>query len=283
MTHKIGIHLSYWQESWSDPLIPLFQRAKTAGFDLVELPLLAPFSMDFHGLKSALDALGLSASCGTGLGPQTDITSPDPDTRAAGMAHLRACLEGAALLGSPVLGGLTYAPWGVFPDTDRTTRRAQCVDSLKQAAQLAESLNVTLCLEVVNRFEGYLLNTVQQGLALIEDVGHPNLRLHLDTFHMNIEEDDLPSAIRLAGENLGHFHCVANNRKAPGRGHIDWAGVRSALRSIAYRGYLVAESFVNPAGEVGQGLYIWRDLADSLDANAQEIACFLRQEVAFDD
>ena len=281
--HKIGIHLSYWQESWSDPLAPLFQRAKDAGFDVVELPLLAPHRMDFQYLKSALDRAGLLASCGTGLSPETDITSPDPDVRATGMAHLLACLRGAAQLGSPILGGLTYAPWGVFPEGDWSRRWAQCVDSLKQAAEVAQQLNVTLCLEVVNRFEGYLLNTVEQGLALIENVGHPAVKLHLDTFHMNIEEDDLPSAIKLAGDRLGHFHCVANNRKAPGKGHINWVGVRGALQAINYQGYLVAESFVNPAGEVGRGLYIWRELADELDANAREIARFLREEVAFGD
>lgn len=281
--HKIGIHLSYWQEFWSDPLAPLFQRAKNAGFDVVELPLLAPHLMDFQNLKSELDHVGLLASCGTGLSPETDITSPDPDVRATGMAHLLVCLRGAAQLGSPLLGGLTYAPWGVFPDGDWSRRRAQCVASLKQAAEVAEQLNVTLCLEVVNRFEGYLLNTVEQGLALLEDVGHPAVKLHLDTFHMNIEEDDLPNAIMLAGEQLGHLHCVANNRKAPGRGHIDWAGVRGALQAINYQGYLVAESFVNPAGEVGRGMYIWRRMADALDANAQEIARFLREEVAFGD
>jgi D-psicose/D-tagatose/L-ribulose 3-epimerase len=281
--HKIGIHLSYWQESWSDPLAPIFQRAKNASFDVVELPLLAPHGMDFQYLKSELDRAGLLASCGTGLGPETDITSPDPDIRAAGMAHLRACLEGAAELGSPVLGGLTYAPWGVFPEGDWSRRREQCLASLQQVAGVAEALRVTLCLEVVNRFEGYLLNTVEQGLALIEDVGHPAVKLHLDTFHMNIEEDDLPSAIQRAGDRLGHFHCVANNRKAPGKGHIDWAGVRKALQAINYQGYLVAESFVNPAGEVGRGLYIWRDLAEDLDANAREIARFLREEVACGD
>jgi D-psicose/D-tagatose/L-ribulose 3-epimerase len=280
---KIGIHLSYWQESWSDPLTPLFKRAKSAGFDVVELPLLAPHQMDFPYLKSELDRAGLLASCGTGLSPETDITSPDPDIRAAGMAHLLACLRGASQLGSPVLGGLTYAPWGVFPEGDWSRRRAQCVDSLKQAAEMAEALSVTLCLEVVNRFEGYLLNTVESGLALIEDVGHSAVKLHLDTFHMNIEEDDLPSAIKLAGEQLGHFHCVANNRKAPGQGHIDWAGVRGALQAIHYQGFLVAESFVNPAGEVGRGLYIWRSLADELDANAGEVARFLREEVACGD
>jgi D-psicose/D-tagatose/L-ribulose 3-epimerase len=281
--HIIGIHLSYWQESWSDPLTPIFQRAKSTGFDVVELPLLTPHQMDFQYLKSTLDHAGLLASCGTGLSPETDITSPDPGVRAAGMAHLRACLEGAAQLGSPILGGLTYAPWGVFPSGNGSSRREQCVASLQQAAGVAGGLGVTLCLEVVNRFEGYLLNTVEQGLALIEDVGHPAVKLHLDTFHMNIEEDDLPSAIRLAGDRLGHFHCVANNRKAPGKGHIDWVGVRGALHAIDYQGYLVAESFVNPAGEVGRGLYIWRNLADELDANARDIARFLREEVACGD
>lgn len=280
---KIGIHLSYWQESWVDPLAPIFQRAKSVGFDVVELPLLAPHQMDFQHLKSELDRTGLLASCGTGLSPETDITSPDPDVRAVGMAHLQLCLQGAGQLGSPVLGGLTYAPWGMFPQEDWSERRAQCVASLQQAAEVAEALKVTLCLEVVNRFEGYLLNTVEQGLALIEDVGHPAVKLHLDTFHMNIEEDDLPSAIKLAGDRLGHFHCVANNRKAPGKGHIDWAGVRDALKAINYQGYLVAESFVNPTGEVGRGLYIWRELADELDANAREIARFLREEVACGD
>ena len=281
--HKIGIHLSYWQESWSDPLAPIFQRAKDAGFDVVELPLLTPHQMDFQYLKSELEHAGLLASCGTGLGPETDIPSPDPGVRAAGMDHLRACLEGTAQLGSPVLGGLTYAPWGVFPQGNWSHRREQCVASLQQAAEVAGALGVTLCLEVVNRFEGYLLNTVEQGLALIEDVGHPAIKLHLDTFHMNIEEDHLPSAIRLADDRLGHFHCVANNRKAPGKGHIDWVGVRAALQTVDYKGFLVAESFVNPAGEVGRGLYIWRDLADELDANAGDIAHFLREEVAFGD
>lgn len=279
--HKIGIHLSYWQESWSDPLIPIFERVRTAGFDVAELPLLNPQGMDFPKLAAALAEAGLEASCGTGLGVETDITSPDPVIRTAGLAHLRACLDGAAQLGSPLLGGVTYAPWGVFPSDDLSERRVRCIDSLFEAAEYGESVGVCLCLEVLNRFEGYLLNTVEQGLVLLSDVGHPNLKLHLDTFHMNIEENNIADAIRLAGNQLGHFHCVANNRKAPGKGHLDWGAIRSALQVIDYRGFLVAESFVNPAGEVGQGLYIWRELAENMDTNAVEIAEFLRKEVAF--
>jgi D-psicose/D-tagatose/L-ribulose 3-epimerase len=282
MKHKIGIHLSYWQENWSDPLLPLIGKAKQAGFDVAEFPLLAPEALDYPTLRAELDAQGMAASCGTGLGPETDITSPDPEVRRRGLAHLQACLNGAAALGSPVLGGLTYAPWGVFPEGNRAQRRAQCIESLKAAGEMAAAVGVRLCLEVVNRFEGYLVNSVEQGLALLAEVGHQALALHLDTFHMNIEEDDLPAAIRLAGDRLGHLHCVSNSRKAPGSGHLNWPGIREALQGIDYKGYLVAETFVRPVGEVGSGMYIWRELAPDLGRNAGETARFLREEVAFD-
>ncbi|MCB2210399.1 sugar phosphate isomerase/epimerase [bacterium] len=282
MIQKIGIHLSYWQEKWSDPLLPLIGKAKQAGFDVAEFPLLAPETLDFGALRAELDAQGMAASCGTGLGAETDITSPDLAIRKQGMAHLQACLQGASALGSPVLVGLTYAPWGVFPTGDLSERRAQCIESLKIVGDMAAAAGVQLCMEVVNRFEGYLINTVEQGLALLAEVNHPSLALHLDTFHMNIEEEDLPAAIRLAGEQLGHFHCVSNTRRAPGTGHLDWNGIREALLSINYDGYLVAETFVRPVGEVGSGMYIWRELAPDLAENARETARFIREEVAFD-
>jgi D-psicose/D-tagatose/L-ribulose 3-epimerase len=273
----IGIHLSYWQTNWADDLRPLIGRAQQAGFDVAEFPLLFPKELAYHELKAELDSRGMLASCGTGLGPATDITHPDRAVRAAGMAHLRACIEGAAQLGSPVLVGVTYAPWMVFPE-DVHQRRNQCVQSLKEVARIAEEHNVLVCLEAVNRFEGFLINTVQQGLSILEEVGSHSLRLHLDTFHMNIEEDRIGEAIRHAGNHLGHLHCVENNRKIPGEGHIDWQEVRAAVNAINYQGYIVAETFVNPAGEVGRGLYIWRPLANELDEAAKQAAEFLRRE-----
>jgi D-psicose/D-tagatose/L-ribulose 3-epimerase len=191
---------------------------------------------------------------------------------------LRACIEGAAKLGSPVLGGVTYAPWAVFPADDRDKRREFCIQSLKQAVRIAEDNDVLLCMEVLNRFEGYLINTVTQGIEIIAAVGSPNLKLHLDTFHLNIEADQIDEEIRAAGNYLGHFHCVANNRKPPGDGHIPWYKVKQALVDVNYQGSLVAETFVNPAGEVGEGLFIWRELADDLDGAAARTAAFLRKE-----
>jgi len=279
MTREIGIHLSHWQTAWDQPLLPLIGKAAEAGFEVAEFPLLYPRELPYRALKAELDQRGMRASCGTGLGPETDITHPERSVRERGLGHLRACLEGAAALGSPVLGGLTYAPWGVFPEDDPAARRDRCADSLREAAEIAGDLGVQLCLEVVNRFEGYLLNTVRQGLDLLRRVDSPYLSLHLDTFHLNIEADTIAESIREAGPHLGHFHCVANNRKRPGAGHIPWPAVRGALDEIGYRGYLVAETFVSPAGEVGRGMFIWRDLADDLDTNACLTAKFLKREL----
>ena len=259
-------------------MLPLISKAYHAGFEVAEFPLLFPTQLDYPSLKNELDRFSMNASCGTGLGPDTDITHPSKPIRNAGLAHLQACIKGAAKLGSPALGGVTYAPWAVFPEDDRALRRKNCIRSLKEAVRFAEDNHVVICMEVLNRFEGYLINTVMQGIEIIEEVGSSNLKLHLDTFHLNIEADQIEEEIFAAGDYLGHFHCVANNRKPPGAGHIPWQKVKQALKTIDYRGYLVAEIFVNPAGEVGRGLFIWRQLASDLDAAARQTADFLRSE-----
>lgn len=276
MSNLIGIHLSYWQVAWNDDLRPLIAKARRAGFQVAEFPLLDPDALDLAALRQELEAQGMYASCGTGLSPEQDLTSPDKAVRRAGLDHLKTCLSAAAILGSPILGGVTYAAWGLFPDDDRTQRRRQCVRSLKEAARIAEDNGVILCLEVLNRFEGYLINSVDQGLEILDQVDSPWVKLHLDTFHLNIEADQIADEIIKADGHLGHFHCVANNRKFPGAGHIDWISVKNALKSIEYRRYLVTEAFVNPAGEVGRGLNIWRELADNLDAAAADGARFMK-------
>ena len=275
MANAIGIHLSFWQTSWSDDLLPLISRAKTAGFKVAEFPLLDPINLNYPLLRKELDRLEMLASCSTGLGPETDVTHPDPAIREKGLEYLFACLEGADILGSPILGGVTYAPWGVFPTDDLSKRRDHCIQSLKIAAERAEKLGIVICLEVLNRFEGYLINTVEQAQDIIQEVGSPNIKIQLDTFHLNIEADDFGLSIRKAGADLGHFHCVANNRKPPGQGHIPWSEVQQALKEIGYSGYLVAETFVNPEGDVGRGLSIWRPLAEDLDLAARQAAEFI--------
>lgn len=280
MARPIGIHLSYWQRKWTDDLLPLIGLAKNAGFDGAEFPLLFPTELDFVSLRQTLDDHGMRATCGTGLNPSVDITSPDKSVRDAGMAFLRACLEGTAVLGSPGLGGVTYVPWGQFYHDDFAERRSQCIHSLREVGGIAADLGVSVFLEVLNRFEGNLLNTVEQGLALLAEVNHPAIKLHLDTFHMHIEEDDMASTIRAAGIQLGHFHCVENNRKPPGMGQVNWTAVSQALNDINYQGWLVMESFLQPNCEVGDALFIWRRLHDDLHGDAQSGANFIRSNLA---
>ena len=281
MPGDIGIHLSYWQIQWNDDLLPLIDKARNAGFNVAEFPILQPENLNFSALKQELDKQKMLASCSTGLSQETDITHPNPIIREKGLTHLRACLEGAKVLGSPILGGVTYAPWAIFPEDDLDLRRKNCIGSLKKIVKTAEQLDITICLELLNRFEGYLINTVEQAADIIQEVGSSHLKIQLDTFHLNIESDSIGESIRQAGDDLGHFHCVANNRKPPGAGHIPWGEVRQALMDIAYDGYLVAELFVNPQGEVGRGLFIWRPLAENLDQAAKKTAEFMKKELCF--
>ncbi len=274
---SIGLHLSFWQTQWSDDLEHLILQTKKAGFDVCEFPLLTLDQMPLDRLRNTLDDNGMKASCSIGLNPSQDVTSLDGQTRKQGILFLRRCLEATQKLGSPVLVGVTYAPWGYFPSDHLLERRKNSISAIQEASLIAQDLGITLCLEVINRFEGYLINTVEQGLKFLDEIKSPTVKLHLDTFHMNIEEDDIADAVRSAGSHLGHIHCTANNRKAPGKGHIQWGKIFSALQDIHYKEYIVAEVFVNPKGEVGRGLSIWRPLAPDLMETAKETASFLKK------
>ncbi len=138
---------------------------------------------------------------------------------------------------------------------------------------------MTICLEIINRFETFIFNTVTDALVFLQRVDHPAVKLHLDTYHMNMEEDNIADAIRAAGDQLGHFHCVASNRKLPGKGHLNWHGIRQALDDIGYDGGLGIEAFPLPNTETGRTVHTWRRLVYDLDADAREAAAFVRQHL----
>ena len=277
----IGIHLSYWTSCWSDDVLPLLRRAREAGFDGAELPLLNPAAMDFRALCHEADRLGLRLTCCTGLPPDGDISHPEAAVRQRGIDHLMRCLDGAAEVDSPVLAGVLHFGWGAaIPDGNIEDYRQRSVEVLCEVSAEAGKRNVILCLELLARYEGFFLNTVGEGLRFLSEVGSPHVKLNLDTFHMNIEEDNIAEAIRRAGKALGHLHCSANNRKRPGLGHIPWSEVRRALDEIDYRGWLVMECFVGSGDEMGRTMRIWRPLTDDLDADARAGASFLRERLS---
>ena len=278
---SVGIEIFYWIERWSDDQAAWFGRARTCGFDCVEASLIDGPETDVDAMRTAAERLGLDLYCAMGLPREMDISSPHAATRRAGIEHLKRCVDTAARAGSPILGGVLYAPWLHFPEaTDLQPYRERSAAALREVAIAADNAGVTLTLEPLNRFETFMFNTVAQGLDFLAMVDHLAVKLQLDVYHMNMEEDDIAAAIRLTGDKLGHFHCAASNRKLPGRGHIDWDGIKAALDDIHYAGPLIIETFPNPRAETGRTVHTWRPLVQDYDRDAQAALDFIRQRVA---
>ena len=280
MSRPVGIEIFYWLDSWYDDQSSVFHKAAEAGFDGVEMSFVAGTDVKVNRIARTASSLGLGVLCSTGLTPSMDISSSDADVRASGIYHLKWCLDQAADLKSPILGGVTYAPWMGFPPDDLAGHRERSAQSLHTVAEHAASVGVDLCLEVLNRFESYMFNTVADCLAFIETIGHDSVKVELDTFHMNMEEDNLAAAVRQAGGQIGHVQVAANNRRAPQYGHIDWASFRQALDEVSYDGWVVFETFPNSAVQTGRDTYAWRDLYDDLDGEAAAAAAFIREHLA---
>lgn len=280
MTRPVGIEIFYWLDRWYDDQSAVFHKAAEAGFDGVEMSFVAGTDVGVRDIASAASSLGLDVLCSTGLTPTMDVSSPDEGIRSSGIYHLKWCLDQAADLGSPILGGVTYAPWMGFPEGDLQSHRERSAESLHKVAEHAAEVGVDLCLEVLNRFETYMFNTVSDCLSFIEMVGHDSVKVELDTFHMNMEEEDLAGAVRQAGGKIGHVQVAANNRRAPQYGHIDWASFKEALDDVGYDGYVVFETFPNSQVQTGRDTYAWRDLYEDLDAEAAGAARFIREHLA---
>ncbi len=217
------------------------------GFDGAEISILDP--PEPGPLKSLLDEYGLEVpALSTGLNYihyGLSLTSPDPEKREKAVERLIEIGRlGAALGGAGVIIGLMRGR--LVAGVDREKAYSLLVDNTRRVAEACEKIGVKVFFEPLNRYETQLVNTVAEGLRLLEDVGSDNLYLLLDTFHMNIEEPVIEDSIRMAGERIGHFHVADSNRLAPGMGHLDFASILHALWDAGYRGYLSAEIIVKP-------------------------------------
>lgn len=272
---NIGIYYAYWTSDWDVDFNPFIDRTAGLGFDVLEVnaaTIARMTSEERQRLKSHADDRGIALSYCLGLPREYDIASEGEAVRQKGIAFLRQIAQAIGEMGGGTLGGILYGCWpGSMPEgqTDRGGFVRRSIDSMKEAIVAAEDNNVTFCMEVVNRFEQFILNTCEEALAYVDAVGSPSAKVMLDTFHMNIEEDLLGQAIQQAGDKLGHFHIGENNRRPPGYGHIPWTEVGSALREIGYQGYAVLEPFLRPGGEVGRDIKVYRDLSRGMDLDQE--------------
>jgi D-psicose/D-tagatose/L-ribulose 3-epimerase len=278
---KYGINLYLWADDMHDGLMPVLEKLKQIGFDGVEVPI---FDLDRAKWKlwaNRLDDIGLGRTANTVIAPEHNPLSDDPAIREAAYEHLKAVVDCCATVGSSILCGPHQVALGVFTGrgaTDEEWKRS--VEHLRRAAEYAASSGVVLAEEVVNRFEIYHVNTLDQGIRLVDEVGHPNCRLHLDTFHAHIEEKDTAAAIRRAGSRIAHVHISENDRGVPGTGSVAWSATFDALHDIGYDGWLTVEAFGNFLPNLAAATKIWRPLFDSEEQLAVDAYTFLTAEVA---
>ena len=283
---KYGIYYSYWESEWGGDSLLYIEKIARLGFDLVELPARYLYKLDDAGLAAIRESAKRHGVVLTaGLGPPKDqcLASPDEAVRRAGRDYFKQTLTALAKLDIHAIGGALYSHWPIdySQPVDKAADRARGIEDIRVIADFARDLGINLCMEVLNRFENHVLNTAAEGVAFVEEVGKPNVKVMLDTFHMNIEEDSFGQAIRTAGRHLGHFHIGENNRRVPGKGHIPWSEIAEALRDIGYQGTVVMEPFVKTGGTIGQDIRVWRDLSGGaseaqLDEDARAALGFCR-------
>ncbi len=272
--NPIGIHYGYWNQNWNVDFVPFAAKAKHLGFDILEVNAGTVAKLDASGrdqLKNAAADAGVKLTYCIGLTPDLDLVSPDAGTRAKGVAFLGEMSRALRDLGGDCLSGILYGAWPskLQPGEDKQVCLERGVAGMREAIKTAEDCGVNFNVEVVNRFEQFMMNTAEEAVDFVGRVGSPNCRILLDTFHMNIEEESLRDSILTAGDKLGHFHLGEPNRRPPGVGRIPWPEVFGALREINYQGAVVMEPFVVPGGEVGRDISVYRDLRHGLDVDAE--------------
>jgi len=266
---RIGTHFAYWGRTWSVDYIELCHKAKACGLDVLEVgagDLVNMSDAELEALRVTAKDLGLEISANLGPPKDKDISSADPAVREAGIKFLCDIMHQMVKIDCSILIGALYNHWPYdFADTDKPALWSRAIESLKIVGDEAGRLGVTIALEILNRFESCMVNDVEEGIKFVGEIDKPAVKLLLDTFHMNIEEDNIPDAFRRAGDLVAHVHIGEGNRKLPGNGHLPWDEIGQALKDINYKGMLVMEPFLLSGGEVGDAIGVWRDLSGGAD------------------
>jgi D-psicose/D-tagatose/L-ribulose 3-epimerase len=268
---RLGLNTFLFTSPFNNRSTKLFKQFKQWGFDTVELPIEDPSHIDPKHVKRELDKAGLV--CGSicaCMGPDRDLRGT-PRQQKIGMDYLKKLLDQMAVLDCPSLIGPVYSATGRADAVPREEYKKQwktVVKHLRTLSKYAQERGKQICLEPLNRFETDFINTCDQALKMVKDVGSPALKIQLDTFHMNIEEKNQAEAIRKAGKLLAHVHACGCDRGTPGKDHIDWKGIAQALREIGYQGDIVIEGFATNVKLIARAAAIWRQI----EPTQQEIA-----------
>jgi D-psicose/D-tagatose/L-ribulose 3-epimerase len=279
ITNPLGVHALVWVGDTSPASVSqAITQTKNAGFDLLELSLHDADNLDTAAARSQLKEAGLQVACSRGLAFDADVSSDDPAVVARGEALLHESLQITHDLGGTLLTGALYSALGKYGAPLSAAGRRNVVTVLQGLAKEAETLGMTLGLEICNRYETNVINTAHDALRLADDIGADNVTIHLDTYHMNIEEDDLVRPVYEVGDRLGYVHIGENHRGYLGSGHLDLTGFFHALADVGYTGPITFESFSSAvlSATLTRDLAIWRNLWD----DGEDLARHAREHMA---
>lgn len=282
---KYGIYFAYWEKTWGCDQKKYIEKVRDLGFDILEISCAALKNMSREEMQAFRDeakAQGVMLTAGYGPAAEENLASADPKVSEHAVAFYTDLLKKLEFMDIHTIGGGIYSYWPVdySKPIDKEGDWARSVANVKKVGKIAGECGVDYCLEVLNRFEGYILNTSEEAVRFVKEVDVPAVKVMLDTFHMNIEEDNIPAAIRRAGKDLGHLHLGEQNRQVPGKGSLPWTEIGQALRDIDYQGAAVMEPFVMAGGTIGKEIRVWRDIIpntteEQLDKDAAGAVAFL--------
>ncbi|MBA4166435.1 MAG: sugar phosphate isomerase/epimerase [Chitinophagaceae bacterium] len=263
---NFGINTFLFKSPFTTESVSLFPKFKRWGFDSVEIALEEASHIDPKVVKKALADNGLicGSMCGA-MGAGRDLRGSEKEQQTS-LDYLKSVMDAMAEVGTPVLAGPLYSSVGRAEATEENEYKRQwetVVDHLKTLADYAKKLNIRLAIEPLNRYETDFINTCEQAMKMVNDVDSDAISVHLDSYHMNIEEKDSPKAILMAGKKLGHFHACGTDRGTPGNDHTNWDGIVSAIKQINYDGGVVIESFTTDVKVIAKAASIWRKFEPS--------------------
>jgi len=276
--NKLGLHALVWVGGWNhEECETAITKTAEIGYDYIEIPALDPSTIDVNFTRAKLEQHNLGATVSLGLPIEADVSSEDPDTVARGEAILNDALRVTRDIGATHMCGILFSGFTKYmhPKTERGVQNS--AEVLYRIAEKAKKDNILIGLEVVNRYETNLLNTAAEGVEMVKRIGSDNVAVHLDSYHMNIEESGLGNAIRGSSDHLGYFHIGESHRGYLGTGNIDFGDIFRALAEVNYDGPITFESFSSAvvAPNLSNVLGIWRNLWEDSEDLARHAKQFM--------
>ncbi len=275
---KYGINMLLWATDINEKHYPLLENIRKWGYDAVELAIFNHDLNHFKKLGNKLNEIGLERTTVAINTPDSNPISLDAKVRKLALDNLKRAVDVANAIGSKLLCGPLHSAIGQASANGPSADELRyCVEVLVQVADYASGADVTLALEYLNRFECYILTCTDDLVRFVEEINHPNLKLMYDTFHANIEEKDIISAIKKVAPLCVHFHIAENDRSTPGVGGVNWNTTFKTLKEIDYKGMLTIEAFGQAIPDMVSSMHIWRKMFSSEDGLAKNGLAFMKK------